>query len=310
MDRRTLTTEELADMLKRLSNWGRWGVDDQRGALNYITPAVRASAARLVESGEAVSLANPIGSTPASDNPSPALHLMIRSGLIGHPMGSSSSTDYVAVAPHGYYETHLDALCHFQWENRMYNGFTLDQIDFRGAHRCAVDTLAAGIIGRGVLLDIAKTRGADWLEPGEAIYPQDLAAAEQNHRVHVGEGDIVIVRTGRSRRRKERGPWDVAKLGLAGLDVACLPWLHERRVAVLGCDGISDLIPTAYEAPLRLPIHVGTLVMMGVHLIDNADLDALAERCDSLQRYQFMFVLAPLVIRHGTGSPANPLAIF
>jgi kynurenine formamidase len=137
----------------------------------------------------------------------------------------------------------------------------------------------------------------------------DLDAAEKDHRVTVEEGDVLFVRTGRAKMRKSKGGWDAFKDGLAGLDASCLPWLHERKVAVLGSDGVSDLVPSGYDS-LPLPIHVCTLVMMGLHLIDNADLDAVSESCRKHNRYEFQFVMAPLVLKQGTASPVNPLALF
>ena len=118
-----------------------------------------------------------------------------------------------------------------------------------------------------------------------------------------------MVRTGRAAMRKAKGGWDPMRVGLPGLDASCLPWLHERRIAVLGCDAVSDVVPSGYDG-LLLPVHVGTLVVMGIHLIDNADLDALSAASAKLGRNEFMFSMAPLILERGTASPVNPLAIF
>jgi kynurenine formamidase len=305
-----MTQNEVIAMFPSISNWGRWGKSDELGALNYISPVRRAAAARLVETGETISLALPMATEPAADNPRPSTHLMIRSGRLGHPLGIQGSADYFSIAPHGFAETHLDALCHYFWEDRMYNGFESAEVNFQGAHKCGVDVARHGIVGRGVLLDVPKVRGVEWLEPGEAIFPDDLDAAEREHHVQAGEGDILLVRTGRTCRRKAKGPWSAFAEGLAGLDVSCMPWIHDRRVALLGSDGVSDVMPSGYGGGLNLPVHTCTLVMMGVLLLDNADFDALAEYCARNGRYAFMFMLAPLVLAHGTASPANPLAIF
>jgi kynurenine formamidase len=96
---------------------------------------------------------------------------------------------------------------------------------------------------------------------------------------------------------------------MPGLDASCLPWLHERRIAVMGSDSASDVVPSGYEG-LNGPIHVGTLPIMGIHLIDNADLDAVAETAARLRRYEFQFVMGPLILKRGTASPVNPLALF
>ncbi|MGH7841764.1 MAG: cyclase family protein, partial [Candidatus Binataceae bacterium] len=131
----------------------------------------------------------------------------------------------------------------------------------------------------------------------------------REQRVKVEEGDVLFVRTGRAKMRKAKGGWNAFQDGMAGLDTSCLPWLHERRIAVLGSDGVSDVFPSGIEK-FALPIHVCTLVMMGLHLIDNADLDALATACARLGRYEFQFLMAPLILERGTASPVNPLALF
>lgn len=304
-----LSSAEVRALYDKLSNWGRWGKNDERGALNFITAERRAAAARLAQSGECVSLALPLATVAAADNPMPVTHLMTQTGTDALELPAPYAGDYFSVAPHGYSITHLDALCHVFWQGRMYNGFAATEVASRGARKCAIDVARDGIVGRGVLLDIPKTRKVEWLELGERIFPEDLDAAEREHRVRAGEGDVLLVRTGRARRRKAHGGWDVWREGMPGLDPSCLPWLYERRIAVLGSDGTSDVKPSGYD-DLLLPIHVGALVAMGVHLIDNADLDALSAACARNGRYEFLFSMAPLVLERGTASPVNPLAIF
>ncbi len=304
------TTAQIAELLEKVSNWGRWGKDDQRGALNFITPKKRIAAAHLIQSGETVSLCVPLATRPSRDNPRPVTHLMIRSGVVGHPLESSGAADYFSIETHGIATTHLDALCHHFWRGKMYNGFDMTEVDFQGAHKCAIDVCREGIISRGVLLDIPKIRGSEWLEPGDAIYPEDLDAAERDHRVAAGEGDVLLIRTGRFKLRRAKGAGAIALGAMPGLHASCLQWLHQRSIAVLGSDAISDVLPSGYDAPLRMPIHTGALVMMGVHLIDNVELESLAETCARERRYEFMFSLLPLVLERGTGSPANPVALF
>ncbi len=303
-----LTEQEIKGMFDRISNWGRWGKDDQRGALNYISDAKRQAAARLVKTGEAVSMALPLATAPAPDNPTPVTHLMIQSGYDAHLLSPPFTADYLGINTHGYANTHLDALCHIIWNGRMYNGFEASEVGSSGARKLAVDVARDGVIGRGVLLDIPALRDVPWLENDQRIYPDELDAAVRHHRVTIEEGDVLMVRTGRARRRKARGGWSPEE-GLAGLDAACLPWLHERKIAVLGSDGVSDAMPFGYDEPW-LSIHTCAIVMMGVHLIDNMDLDAAAERAKALGRYEFQFVMAPLIVRHGTASPVNPIALF
>jgi len=303
-----LTAEQVKAMFEKHSNWGRWGKDDQRGALNFITDEKRARAAKLALSGETVSMSLPLATLPAPDNPTPVTHLMVQAGSDALNTPLPYSGDYFAIAPHGLANTHLDALCHVFWQGKMYNGFDASEVGSHGARKCAIDVARNGIVSRGVLLDIPKIKKAEWIEPGDRIMPSDLDAAQKDHRVQVEEGDVLLVRTGRAKRRKVKGGWDPWREGLPGLDASCLPWLHERRIAVLGSDGASDAMPSGYEGVL-LPIHVGTLVAMGVHLIDNADFDAASEACARAGRYEFVFVMAPLVLERGTASPVNPLAV-
>ena len=304
-----LTPADVKGMFEKLSNWGRWGKDDERGALNFITDAKRAAAAKLATTGQVVSMALPLATIPAADNPAPVTHLMVQAGFDSKEMDLPYAGDYFAIAPHGMANTHLDALCHVFWENKMYNGFDASEVGSHGAKKCAIDVTRDGIISRGVLLDIPRVKNVEWLEPGTAIQPEDLDAAEKAHKVRVEEGDVLMVRTGRAGRRKSKGGWDPFKEGLPGLDAACLPWLHDRKIAVLGCDAVSDVVPSGYKG-LALPVHVGTLVAMGIHLIDNADLDAVSVACAKLNRYEFLFTMAPLILIRGTASPVNPLAIF
>jgi kynurenine formamidase len=226
-------------------------------------------------------------------------------------LGSFGCADYFAIEPHGLATTHLDALCHHFLNGKLYNGFdAAGEIDFQGAHKCAIDVARDGILTRGVLLDIPRIRNTAWIEPGDAIFPEDLDAAERDHQVSVAEGDVLLIRTGRFTLRQAQGVSALAGFKMPGLHASCLEWLHDRKVAVLGSDAVSDVLPTSYEAPLKMPIHSATLVMMGVHLIDNAELDTLATKCARERRYDFMFTLLPLVLERGTGSPANPIALF
>src|SRR6266481_693953 len=161
-----LTPSDVKGLFEKLSNWGRWGKDDERGALNFITPQKRAAAGRLVQSGETVSMALPLATTSGPDNPTPVTHVMLYAGP-----GLPAALDYFAIAPHGMAFTHLDALCHVFWEGKMYNGFSSSEIGRWGAGKCAIDVARDGVISRGVLLDIPKLKEVDFLELREPIYP-------------------------------------------------------------------------------------------------------------------------------------------
>ena len=216
--------------------------------------------------------------------------------------------DWFGVAPHGYATSHLDALCHIFWDGKLYNGHDSQVVTAHGAEQLGVHHLRDGIVGRGVLLDIPPVRGVDALEPGTPITVDDLEAAEDATGVSVGGGDILLVRTGRWVWHRAHGGWD-PRQRLAGLHASCLPWLYDREVAVLGSDGVSDCHPSHIDG-VRLPVHTVGIVAMGLTLLDNLDLDALADACEREERNEFLLTVAPLIINGGTASPVNPIAVF
>ena len=305
-----------------LSNWGRWGDDDQLGTLNLISTAKRIAAAGLVRVGESVSCAWEIGGAQIADQPfGPPHRFMVATGqgladehrvTLPWRKGdrSAGALEHLGLVYHGHTVTHVDSLAHIFWDGRMYNGVPAELVTSAlGATSHAVTQLRDGIVTRGVLLDVADAYGGDWLQPGEAIYPDDLEAAETKHGIRVDEGDVLLLRTGYGRKVREAGPDDVARGGRAGWHAACLPWLHERGVAAIACDTAQDALPSGYDT-IRSPIHAVGVVAMGLWLIDNCDLEDLAAKCDGLGRYEFLFSMAPLRWVGATGSPANPLAIF
>ncbi len=187
------TEQELKGIFEKCSNWGRWGKDDERGALNFITAQKRAAAAKLVQTGEAVSLALPLATIPAPDNPTPVMHLVQQAGHDSHDLPLLPyAADYFAIAPHGVANTHLDALCHVFYQGKMYNGFDASEVGSQGAKKCAIDVTRGGVISRGILLDIPKIKKVEWLENGTPISANDLDDAAKDHRVNVEEGDVLL----------------------------------------------------------------------------------------------------------------------
>jgi kynurenine formamidase len=306
--RKTITSNELKKLANQVSNWGRWGADDERGALNLITPAKRAAAAALVREGVTVSCSLPLPVTPGPDNPHPVQHHVIRGGDAQVPSTFSGSMDYFAISPHGLAATHLDALCHVFVDGKMYNGYDMREVRTDGAQRNSIMAGSDGIVSRGVLLDIPGLRGVDWLEPGDLITADELEAAEQREDVRVEEGDILLVATGRDLRRDRLGRWGPPD-GLAGLFADCLPWVHGRGAAVIGCDGVTDATPSCVEGE-GLPFHQVAIAWMGVQLIDNMQLGRLVEACRARNRWEFLLTIAPLHLERGTASPVNPIAMF
>lgn len=308
-----VTSARMDEIFEKVKNWGRWGAEDQAGALNLITPQKRAAAAKAVRSGEIVSCARELPVAPNAENPTPALHMMVMAGdacdATGVP-GLETAMDFVGVAFHGMAVSHIDALCHVFVRGQMYNGFPASDVKSIGALRNSIMVAREGIVSRGVLLDIPRLRGVPWLEGGASIGPDELAAAEREQNVRVEPGDILLVAGGRDARREREGPWNPQEGGIAGLHPECIPWLHERDVAVLGSDGVSDPLPGAGIERWPIPVHQCALVAMGVHLLDNLMLGRLLEACARQRRWDFLFTVAPLRVDRGTGSPVNPIAVF
>jgi len=303
-----VTAAEFATLFRSVQSWGRWGVDDELGALNRLTPVRVAAAARLVRSGVVVSLSLPLNTEAALDCPTPAVFRMTQHHDADAGLGSMGfAKDFVGVDYHSDGHTHIDALCHVAYEGRLYNGVAAGSVTAEGAAAESIDVVKEGLVGRGVLLDIPRLRGVPWLEPGEHVFPADIHDAEREQGVQIAEGDIVLVRTGHVRRLSELGPWDTAQRK-AGLHPAAMPVLAERGIAALGCDGNSDTAPSTTE-DVAFPIHVLALNAMGVLLLDYLQLEDLRGACESAGRWEFLCVTAPLLIGGGTGSPVNPLAI-
>jgi len=285
---------------KELSNWGRWGKDDQIGALNLITPAKRKQAASLVKEGFPVSMAGDADTVKAVDNPNPFELKMLTIG-----------SDEIAVNYHGIAHTHLDSLAHINDKGVFFNGYKPDsaQVLKQGHERNSIHNVKNGIFTRGILIDIPRLKGVPYLEPGTPIYTEDLEAWEKKAGVKVGSGDALFVRTGVWARRKAQGPWlrGRAEGGKsAGLDPSVIPWLKQRDIAILGSDHPQYVSPSE----LRGAVHDFALLYLGVHLFDNCDLEALADAAAARGRWEFLLTAAPLPIVGGTGSPINPIATF
>jgi kynurenine formamidase len=300
-----VTTEEFGELFRSVSTWGRWG---ERGALNRLVPERVAAAAALAQEGTSVSLGLPLNTTAAADNPQPAVHYMTSAAHGDDGPGDLRfAMDFVGADYHHEGHTHIDALCHVVYEGLLYDGSPAGSVTAEGATHGSIELLANGLVGRGVLLDIPRLRDVPWIEPGEHVFRGDLEAAERAQGVTVGEGDVLLVRTGHTRRLGELGPWQTADLK-AGLHPTAMPFVAERCVAALGSDGNSDTAPSSTEG-VDFPIHVLALNAMGVHLLDYLQLDDLLAACERLGRWEFLFVAAPLRILGGTGSPLNPLAV-
>jgi len=300
-----MTEAEFRGLCERLRGEVAWGPDDRRGALNHLGPAQIQAAAGEARLGRTVSLAAPVENQVSVDNPDPAQHRMVQAP--GGADGLEFAADRIAMNIHGNADSHIDALCHVAFDGRLYNGVPASAVTSSGAVELSIAVAADGIVGRGVLLDVPRSRGVPWLEPGDHVTLGDITAAEQGQGVHIGQGDIVLVRVGHRLRRRECGPWDAAA-ARAGLHPSVLPLLAERQVAVLGSDGNNDTAPSVVDG-VDFPVHVLAINALGMQLMDYLEFDKLAPLCEEAGRWSFLCVIAPLRLPTGTGSPVNPLAI-
>jgi kynurenine formamidase len=310
-----VTLAEFDAIFEAVKNWDRWGPDDQLGTLNYITQDTVRAAAALVRSGRRATMAIPMNTVAGPDNPSPVLRYVVQ----GHDIDIGSSgvtfaTDFVGLAFHGDCHTHMDALCHIAYKGQVYGGRpALEVLTTQGATALDVTAYSEGLVGRGVLLDAPRFRGVRWLEPGEAVARAELEEIERSEGVRLGEGDILVFRTGHHRRRLELGPWrndyPPAGEGKAGLHVDTIEWMHERRIAAFLPDGDGETVPSNVEG-VRYPIHPLQITAMGMLAADSLQLEDVARACAEEGRYEFMVVGLPLRLPGGTGSPWNPIAIF
>jgi len=300
-----ITEAEFRSLYERLRRQVPWGPDDRRGALNHLGPAQIRAAAGEVRLGRTVSLAAPVERQVSADNPDPAVHQMVQAP--GGADGLEFAADRIAMNIHGNADSHLDALCHVAFDGALYNGVPTSAVTAAGAVELSIAVAAAGIAGRGVLLDIPRSRRVPWLEPGDHVTPDDIAAAERDQGVRIGQGDILLVRVGHRRRRRERGPWDAAATR-AGLHPSVLPLLAERQIALLGSDSNNDTAPSVADG-VEFPVHVLAINALGLMLLDYLEFDELVPLCEEAGRWSFLTVIAPLRLPTGTGSPVNPVAV-
>ncbi len=303
-EHRPPTREQVVGYLRERRNWGRWGKDDQVGAINLITPAKRAAAAKLVRSGRSVSLSRDFPKLPGPGNPQPAQHWMRSSQ---RPNGGGAAVDYYGIAYHGYAATHIDALCHVWDSGGMWNGRDPQaEIAGDGAHFGSVEGWGDGITTRGVLLDIPRHRGVPSVTLERPVHGWELEEVASAQGVKLEPGDAVVVYSGREAWQAANPAWSGYQPPSPGLHASCLPFLRDHDVALLVWD-LMDAAPNEYDIPWT--VH-GAIFAYGVALVDNALLQPLAQACSQEGRYEFMLTIAPLRVPGGTGSPVNPIALF
>ena len=290
LDNKTPTEGEVLGYFDSLSNWGRWGEDDQLGTLNFLTKEAMLSAVSLVKDGAPISCARTIGFEPSPDAPVPPVHYMVESGegwATGEKVSERSaqvSMDFFGMVFHGSTVTHIDSLAHFFWKGKMYNGRPAHLVSTsQGATVKSVELAKSGIVSRGVLVDAPMIREVEWLERGEGVMPADILEAERRCGFRIQQGDVLLVRTGQLHRRGVEGAVPGTQ-GSTACQAACLPLFHERGIAVLGTDTGNDVSPTGYPS-MTNPIHQVGIVAMGLWILDNAALDELAEACAQRGRW-------------------------
>ncbi len=314
--------DEVLGYLRSLSNWGRWGAEDQIGTLNLITDEHRRVAAGLVRRGQTVSLSCEITTSPATD--ANAQRWMVKTGeglqengrvrepevIPGVPTAAAMefAVENMSMTYHGADTTHLDALSHYMWDGTLYNGHDAASVSAQfGATRLDVRGAAAGIVTRGVLVDMPRLLSQEWLNADHGVTVTELEAALEAQGTQVGAGDVLLLRTGH--RHADRPAEEVTNIREAGWQAEVLPWLHDHDIAMIGSDGSNDVLPSGYST-IPVPVHTVALTAMGLWLLDNCNLEPLAHLCAELGSWEFLFVASPLVFQGLTGSPVNPLAVF
>ncbi len=301
-----------------MCNWGRWGALDQAGTLNFITPGVIRDAAQLVRRGQVFSLAIPFG----QDGPQTGLlrrfnpmTFMLRDGgdtcaaaIPGAPEGVGAGDDVILLPTHA--ATHWDALSHIHLDFKMWNGYDCREVSSLGAGRNDITSYRERIVGRGVLLDVARSLGASWCAPGQAIGPADLDACASSQGVQVREGDILLLRFGHIAMCREAGAWGGYAGGDApGLAFASLDWLFEKGVAAVASDTWGVEVRPNEISWVAQPWHRVAIPQMGLCVGEIFDLEELAADCAGDGVYDFFFSASPLPVTGSVGGPINPTAI-
>jgi kynurenine formamidase len=298
--REPITIEQYDTWMEELSNWGRWGEDDELGAANLMTEAKRREAAALVREGTTVSLAHDMLTEEAADVTEPYVLQMTVNGE------NQNSKDRIDVSYHGVSTSHLDGLCHVFYKDKVYNGLDYREVATDdGCTRMDTTAMKHGLVTRAVLIDMPRLKGVPYLEPGTKLYQEDIEAWEEFAGVTLGSGDALLLRTGRWARRAATGP----TREMSGWDASVMPFLAERDIALMGADSVHEA-PGSVPGLSVNPIHRFAIVSRGMNLLDNLDLEDAAETAARLSRWEFMIVVAPLRVPGGTGSPVNPVAIF
>jgi kynurenine formamidase len=312
-----MADRQVEAIIRDVSNWGRWGAEDELGTVNFITRGVRAHAASLVRTGKTFSLSITFdleGPQPSFERRSnPRLTMLqtgtdLRAGVQRNSVdGWGYADDSITMALQC--ATHWDALSHAFYDYKMYNDRGCELVGVEGALKNSISALAASVVTRGVLLDIPATLGMAALPPGFMISPKHLEETFERQRVEPRNGDILLIRTGHMAAIRSGGSWDgFTYADEPGPGLECLPWLHEHDVAGVGTDTWAfEAIPSGTS--IWLPVHAAGIVHMGLLVGEIFSLEALAADCAADGIYEFLFSAVPLPITGAVGSPVNPIAV-
>ena len=302
-----ISASDFDAIFQKTKTWSQYtDANIERGALNFIDADVIKNAIAQVKTGRVVPMALPWNTVAGVDNSKPALHYMTEIGDIEEPEPTCNK-DFIGVDYHGKASSHLDAPTHIAYKDTLFGGKKSSEVvNATGSGWCSVDKLGP-IVTRGVLLDAARLDGLDWLEPGTAVRAADILRMEEKFGFKIQKGDCVLLRSGHFARREKVGIWDPSNLS-AGFYVDAMELFKERQVSVIGADGDSDVRPSPVTG-VGSPIHVLALPAMGIPLLDNLQLEAIATACSDEKRWTFQMIIAPLNVPRGTGSPVNPIAV-
>ncbi|HEX7521531.1 MAG TPA: cyclase family protein [Acidimicrobiia bacterium] len=303
--------DELKQLAERLSNWGRWGAGDQRGTLNFITPAAVKRGVAAVKRGDAFSLSIPMnedgpqtGGIPGRINPQHTM-FMCNVSFTGDPSDFCTSDDSVEFGVQA--ATHWDALAHVGYDGLLFNGVPFDAVTDAGASKLGIEHFGP-IVSRGVLLDIAQVHGIDFFDDNYAITDSDLDAAASYASVKVMSGDIVMVRTGQMHWLRE-GDKVRYSTPTPGIGIGALEWFHDREVAAVATDTLVFEVWPGEDAAALLPVHMIDLRDMGLVQGQLWMLDALAADCARDGVYECLLTATPLPITGAVGGAVAPTAV-
>ncbi|MEY2419915.1 MAG: hypothetical protein QOG90_2595 [Actinomycetota bacterium] len=300
--------ESFRALASKVNNWGRWGDDDELGTLNLITDDVRRRGAACVKTGKAFALAIPLsedgpqlGFIAGRVNPARTMH-MINEPSFGDPTMFCSSDDAVTMGLQA--GTHWDSLAHVSYDGRLWNGFDPASITEAGASKGGIDKVGS-LVGRGVLLDVARAKGVDRLEPGYSVTGDDLDAAT---RTAVEPGDIVLIRTGQM-QLLHAGDKNAYTHPSPGPSIHCVEWFRAHDIAAAATDTLVFEAFPGDNPDFLLPVHLLDIVEMGLTQGQNWDLEDLARDCADDGVYEFFLSATPEPFVQGLGSPVAPVAL-